>query len=267
MHPDSIDLAELGQLLRQVAREEILTRRARPEIAHKGDGSLVTDADHAIQTRLIEVLQPHYPDIPLLGEEMPATQQRQLLQSQAAGLWVLDPLDGTTNFAAGLPLCVSSLALLHGGEIVLGLIYDPFQDELFMARRGQGAWLNGKPLRLESHATLLNEGIGLIDGKRLSPALACALASQSPFRSQRSLGSVALEWCQMAAGRALAYLHGRQSLWDYAAGILIFAEAGGCSATLEGDSLFELSLTPRSALAAPSAELLETWQAWLASHN
>lgn len=257
-------VAELAALIRQVAAEEMLPRFTRVERQWKGDGTIVTEADLAVQSRIAAALAERFPDIPLLGEEMPeAEQQRLFTTASGPGVWILDPLDGTSNYAAGIPYFSISLALVRDGAVMLGIVYDPCRDELFSAVKGEGSRLNGEPLNIPADLPPLSKGIGLIDFKRLEPKLAARLASEPPYSSQRSFGSVALDWCQLAAGRCHAYLHGRQRLWDYAAGQLIFAEAGGFATGLEGERSQELSLDPRSAVAAPSRTLFEQWCRWL----
>ncbi|MDH5182088.1 MAG: inositol monophosphatase family protein, partial [Gammaproteobacteria bacterium] len=174
----------------------------------------------------------------------------------------LDPLDGTSNFAAGIPYFAASLALIREGRVVLGLVYDPVRDECFSAIRGEGVWLNDAPL-LPAGNLPIQPGIGIVDFKRLPAELAARLAVSPPFKSQRSFGSVALDWCWLAAGRGHVYLHGRQNLWDYAAGNLIFEQAGGYACTLEGEPVFDLSLRPRSAVAALDQTFFTNWCDWL----
>lgn len=261
-----IDLKVLCALVIAAAEKELLPRFRSVGATAKADGSLLTEADLAMQQNVIQELSTHWPHYPVLGEEMPASQQQALLEQSDAGLWVLDPLDGTTNFAAGLPFFGVSLALVQQGQVVLGLVYDPVARECFSAIAGQGAWRNGAPLRLDCSRRRLDDCVGLVDFKRLPAALACRLATEGPYRSQRSLGSVALDWCWLATGRMQLYLHGAQRLWDYAAGALIFAEAGGAGgrlAALDGDWQHALSLTPRIGLAASNAELLSQWRCWI----
>jgi myo-inositol-1(or 4)-monophosphatase len=176
---------------------------------------------------------------------------------------VLDPLDGTSNFAAGIPCFSVSLALLRQGRCALGLVYDPLRDECFRAVRGGGAFLNGARLGPRDTARSLDRAIAAVDFKRLPPDLAAHLAARPPYASQRSFGSVALDWCWVAAGRFHIYLHGKQFLWDYAAGHLILDEAGGRSSTLAGGEVFALSVDPSSAVAGLSPALFEQWFAWL----
>jgi myo-inositol-1(or 4)-monophosphatase len=179
------------------------------------------------------------------------------------GLWLLDPLDGTTNYALGFPAFCISLALRRGGVMVLGVVHDPLRDECFSAALGAGAFLNGHPLRASSPPVALAEGIGLVDFKRLPIGLAERLLREPPFRSQRNLGASALEWCQVAAGRAQMFLHGSQKPWDYAAGSLILAEAGGFACTLDGEPVVTTALAPRSVLAAPTAALFDEACRWV----
>jgi myo-inositol-1(or 4)-monophosphatase len=153
------------------------------------------------------------------------------------------------------------------GEVVLGIVHDPVRDELFAARRGLGAELNGAPLRIATAAESLAASLALVDYKRLPVKLAVALVEVPPFASQRNLGTVALDWCWMAASRADLYLHGGQKLWDYAAGQLIFSEAGGASCTLAGEPVPVNFMEARSAVAAGTPELLQAWRAHLAKVN
>jgi myo-inositol-1(or 4)-monophosphatase len=256
-------IEQLAIQLKQAAFKEVKPRFQKIDCKKKTDGSLITQADLGCQQWLGESLKQNWPDIPLLGEEMTQQQQAELLANSEQGLWILDPLDGTANFAAGFPHFSISLALAQSAQIILGIVYDPIRDECFSAERGKGAWLNGKRLELYSSQTTLDESIAVVDFKRLTPALASALAVDPPFRSQRSLGSVALDWCWLAAGRGQIYHHGGQSLWDYAAGRLIFAEAGGVFSAPEAG----LSLEKQAAVAAVSTELHHTWRRWLDSHR
>ena len=256
------ELEELHELVAQIADEELVPRFAEAERRFKADGSIVTEADLAVQRRLGAALAERWPAYRLLGEEMSAPEQAALLAEPGPGLWCLDPLDGTSNFAAGLPFFAVSLALLRDGAPVLGLVYDPIRRECFTARRGAGAWLNGAPLGQRVPQLELARCIAAVDFKRLAPALAARLAAEPPYSSQRSFGSVALDWCWLAAGRFHVYVHGRQRLWDFAAGWLILEEAGGRSQTLEGEAVFRAGTGPRSALAALAGPLFEQWRGW-----
>jgi len=259
-------LDDLAALVKAAAKGELLSRFAGIERRFKADGSVVTEADFAVQKRLTARLQERYPQFDLLGEEMEAQRQQDLLAQSHAGLWCLDPVDGTSNFAAGLPFFSISLALLIERKPVLGIVYDPIRDECFTAERDRGAWLNGVRLRVRAANLPLRRSLAVVDFKRLGP-LAAKLAVRPPYSSQRNLGSVALEWCWLAAGRFHVYLHGKQKLWDYAAGALILSEAGGLAETLQGEPIFHSELQPRSVVAAGDARLFEEWKAWLAEHS
>ena len=266
------DLAIVSALLRNAARTEILPRAQSPDPRLKADGTWITDADLAMQARVQRELAVLWPAIPLLGEEMSAETQQRLMADEAArpegpGLWVLDPLDGTSNFSAGLPVFGPSLAWIQGGRVRLGVVVDVMRDEVFSAALGAGAYLNGQPLRVSAAPPPLAKAIACIDFKRLSAPLATQLAMRPPYSSQRSIGSVALDWCWVAAGRFHLYLHGSQGLWDYAAGSLILSEAGGHGQTLAGEVVFNNTLEKRSAVCAGDAGLFAQWTQWLTVHG
>ncbi len=261
-HPD---LNTVCTLLRDCARREILPRFTRSTTEYKSDGSIVTEADLAMQQATQSALANAWPDIPLIGEETPETERDALLERAGQAIWCLDPLDGTSNFAAGLPFFAASLALLVDRKPVLAAVYDPVRDEMFSAAAGGGAFLNAAPLKLTPRGIKLEKSIAIVDFKRLQAPLATRLAATPPYSSQRSFGSVALDWAWLAAGRYHVYLHGKQKVWDYAAGVLILAEAGGTSSTLDRDPVFTAALTPRSAVAACDSPLYEEWITWLST--
>ena len=259
MAMNSDSLSTLKRCIRSAAAEELLPRFNAVDTAFKADGSIVTEADHAMQDRLQAELAEHFPEYGLLGEEMPESEQLSQLQHSSSGVWVLDPLDGTSNFAIGIPYYAVSLALVEAGRVSLGIVYDPGRDEYFHATRDGGAWLNSQPLGTRRPATPLARGIAMVDYKRLPAALAEKLAASPPYSSQRSFGSVALDFCWLAAGRAHVYLHGSHNLWDYAAGLTILREAGGHSVTLDGVYEPPLSLQKRSTAAALDESLFQEW--------
>ncbi len=258
------NLSLLKELVIDAGKQELLPRFQDTDFSYKQDGSVVTEADLSVQARLQQVLLDLSPQIPLLGEEMTEQEQASIIDDGKATFWCLDPLDGTSNFASGIPFFSISLALIENGQPVIGIIYDPVRDECFTAASGQGASLNGKPLLANNvaHETLAR-CTAIIDFKRLSNDLATRLASNPPYSSQRSFGSVALDWVWLAAGRGQVYLHGKQKLWDYAAGWLILAEAGGVSSTLDGQPGFHATLTPRSAVAGSNPALFQQWFNWI----
>jgi myo-inositol-1(or 4)-monophosphatase len=181
-------------------------------------------------------------------------------------MWILDPLDGTSNYACGFPGFAISLALIEGGVTVQGAILDPVRDECFCAARGGGAWLNGEPIRPFAPGPDLGDCLAVMDLKRVPPGRIPALFRTGGFRSQRNLGSVALEWCWLAAGRFQLYLHGGQKLWDYAAGRLIADQAGAPSRLYQPygtDPAEGLDLGQRLAVAAANGGLLARWQEFI----
>ena len=259
MHPD---LQRLSTLLRETAAAEIMPRFRHTQARRKADGSLVTDTDLAVQVRIAQALDRDHPGVPLLGEEQDAVEQERLLGAADHAVWVLDPLDGTSNYACGFPGFAISLALIEGGRIVQGVVLDPVRDECFCALRGGGAWLNGAPIRPFAPGPALGDCLAMIDFKRLPPERVPDLLRAGGFRSQRNLGAVALEWCWLAAGRFQLYLHGGQKLWDYAAGRLIATEAGVPSRLYGPYGISPeggLGLSQRLAVAAADQGLLEQW--------
>jgi myo-inositol-1(or 4)-monophosphatase len=259
-------LDTLVPLVKAAAREELLPRFAGSDRNYKADGSIVTEADIAMQERLQRELQALTPDYRLVGEEMTDKEQQALFHGVDAGLWCLDPLDGTSNYAAGIPFFAVSLALLVDRRPVLGIVYDPMRDECFTALKGQGAWLNGEALHCRRVDLPLRRAMAVVDLKRLG-GMAGAVALTPPFSSQRNFGSVALDWAWLAASRFHVYLHGLQKPWDYAAGVLILSEAGGYSETLEGDAIFGPELKPRSVVAASDEHMFREWKNWLSLHR
>lgn len=259
-----VDVREVCAIVIEAAERELLPRFLVSARREKQDGSVVTEADIAMQSRLKQELAARWPQYGFLGEEMGEDEQSALLRGDGAGVWCVDPLDGTSNFAAGIPFFAVSLALLVGGEPVLGVVYDPVRRECFSAQRGGGAYLNEQRLAVARPPLALKQAVAIVDFKRLAPALAQRLVTQAPYASQRSFGSVALDWCWIAAGRGDVYLHGKQNIWDLAAGGLILNEAGGHALTLAGEPVYRAEIAPRSAVAALDGRLFEEWLAWLA---
>jgi myo-inositol-1(or 4)-monophosphatase len=256
------DLDQLVSIVVAAARDILLPDFGRSEFHYKSDGSVITPADVSMQQRLQADLAEVWPAYAMLGEEMSEAQQRDAMRN-AAGYWCIDPLDGTNNYAAGMPFFAVSVALIIEGRQVLGLVYDPLRSEVFSAVRDQGASLNGRLLVSGTGKATLAHTIAVIDLKRLHKELAVRLVMDGPFSSQRNIGSSALEWCWLAAGRFNIYLHGGQMMWDYAAGSLIFSESGGCSRSLDGSSVFRGELEVRSVLASADATLLDYWEKWI----
>lgn len=257
------ELEQVKSLVRASAQAELVTRFRRIKQQIKDDGSILTEADTAMQKSLQTGFTTQWPEVAFLAEEMPADEQQRLLTGATAGIWIVDPLDGTSNFSVGIPFYSVSVAYLRQGQLELGVVYDPERDEMFSAQRFKGAYLNDQRLDLRAMADVEKITIGTVDFKRLSSALASKLVANPPYKSQRSFGSVALDWCWLAAGRGDVYVHGKQNLWDYAAGHLVLAEAGGYASTLEGEPVFNGSLTPRSAVLAINEKIYQRWYSFL----
>lgn len=256
----------LESLVREVAREVILPRYLKSARNHKADGSLFTEADLESQARF-EIELPKLLPGAVLGEEMSREEQARLWAANKKGLWCIDPIDGTTNFANGIPFFAVSIAYLVDHEPRFGVVYNPVTDESFYAAKGAGAFLNGYELPLRPATERLGDAVAGIDFKRISHHLGDELAVRPPYYSQRNFGSSALEWCFVAAGRLDVYLHGGQMLWDYAAGQLILSEAGGQAAALDGGSLMAGPAVKRGVIAAATPTLFTEWRNWVSGHS
>ena len=264
--PDLPDLRELSALVRQIALQAHAASLGKVVPVTKPDGSWVTDIDQCIQDKLLAGLRRRWPQYGFIGEEMSHADQVAVCDQSHEGFWVLDPLDGTTNFTAGFPFYGVSLALVVDGSPRLGVVFDPVRGECFSAQAGQGAYLNRQKLACPT-TRILGECIAVIDYKRLVGDLAGQLVRSPPYRSQRNLGSSVLEWCWLAAGRVQLYLHGGQKLWDFAAGCLILSEAGGVATSLSGQPLDCARLRKRSVVAAVNPALLARWNAWIHANS
>ncbi len=256
-----IDIIKLTANVRQIAQEEISLKIQAANF--KTDGSYVTEVDTRLQQRLQQMLAQDYP-YPLLAEEMSQEYlDNFFINDETNTFWCIDPLDGTSNFTIGLPFFSISLALIKDREIVFGLVYDPNRDECFTALKGEGAKLNGKPLQVNDQHVALKHALALVDLKRLDKSLRMRLILHPPYHSQRSFGSVALDWCWLAAERVHIYIHGKQRLWDYAAGLLIAEEAGCLSLGLDGKAVYQFNLEPRQVMGAVDKTLFMDWKEYL----
>ena len=253
------DLAVIQNIIKQCSAETLLTYFSVSTASYKNDGSIVTEADLAMQNAMAKALALHHPDILLLSEELTAQEQQVILDS-GQDYWCLDPVDGTNNYHYTLPLFSVSLALISGNEIVMGIVYDPMRDEFFSASKGQGMWVNSEKLIRRVQPDTLRESIAFVDFKRLEMNIKLGLIQNMPYKSQRNIGTCALEWAWLAAGRVQLLLHGSEKYWDYAAGYLLNLEAGGMSETIEGEPVFNESLSPRSVVAACDAGLFSQWK-------
>ncbi len=244
--PDHASLLnDINAIIEKTGRDIIMPAfRDRIVSTSKADGSVVTETDTACQRFIERQLAALAPDIAFLGEEMNESEQQSCL-NDGGRFWCLDPLDGTTNFVAGIPVFATSLALIEDGRPVLSWIHDPVRRESFTAVAGQGARLDGRPIRSACEKELATS-VGYIDYKRLRRDAIEALLQRGLYRSQRNLGTCALEWAWLAAGRGHFIIHGGEKLWDFAAGSLIATEAGCRAGDFSGHALF-----PRRSLTSP----------------
>lgn len=198
------------------------------QVDKKGVIDLVTNIDVEIERAFRAMIAERFPDHVVLGEEFEQAGQRDDIPHHC---WVFDPIDGTTNYAHGLPIFCSSLALEIDGEPVAAAIYDPTRRELFAAERGQGARLNGKPLSVSSADALIDSLLvtGFPYTVQKEPGELVGLFSEflQTARAVRRLGSAALDLCYVAAGRFDAFWEMKLNPWDMSAGALIVREAGG----------------------------------------
>ena len=193
---------------------------------------MVSDADHAAEEAIVGLLGSERPRDGLLGEEGAS------VDGESGRRWVVDPLDGTTNFLYGIPQWAVSIALEDEAGSAVGVVLNPVTDELFRATRGGGAELNREPIRVREGATLerslLATGFGY-DAERRRVQAAAAARVIPRVRDIRRAGAAALDLAWLAAGRLDGYWERGLKPWDWAAGRLLVAEAGGSVAELEGE--------------------------------
>jgi myo-inositol-1(or 4)-monophosphatase len=224
---------------------EAVLRAGETQLAHfgrdirvekKGVIDLVTEIDLEIERDFRAMIADRFPDHEVLGEEFGAAGDR---DRTPRFCWIFDPIDGTTNYAHGLPIFCASLALEVDGVPVVAAVYDPNRKELFTAERGRGAWLNGRPLHVSSAASLIDSLLvtGFHYGVHKDPdeVIRVFAAFISRARAVRRLGSAALDLCYVGAGRFDGFWEKKLQPWDVAGGALIVLEAGGVVTTLSGD--------------------------------
>jgi myo-inositol-1(or 4)-monophosphatase len=196
------------------------------QVSAKGPGDFVSRADRMAEKTIRAALHEARPTYGFLGEEC-----GHLPGEDPTRRWVVDPLDGTTNFLHGLPHWAVSIALEHKGQIVSGVIYDPVKDELFHAEKGEGAWMNERRLRVSGRTRLIESifATGIPFGaRRTLPATLQDLARLMPeCAGVRRMGSAALDLAYVAAGRYEGFWERELNPWDIAAGMIIVTEAGG----------------------------------------
>ena len=199
----------------------------------EGINNLVTEADHASEKAILDVIKKDFPDHYILSEEVGEIVQ------DSSYKWIIDPIDGTVNFAHSIPLCCVSIGVEYNGEIVLASVYNPIMNELFFAEKGKGATLNDKPIRVSKKQKVLNAC--LVTGfpyTYLDMANGPLQIFEKLIRKGipvRRLGSAATDLCWVAAGRFDGFYEHKLQAWDSAAGYLIVEEAGGKVTDFKGN--------------------------------
>ena len=228
------DLAHAVATLARTTGQYIAQERERfdpARIEHKGLNDLVSYVDKTAEERVIEGLRGLLPGADFITEEGTLSQSDGQTDPGPGTYWIIDPLDGTTNFIHGLPMYAVSIGLLQDGEITLGCVYEPNRDETYLAWKGGGAFLNGAPLRVAQRTTL--EGSLQATGfpYSLFDQMDAYLASINELMRRthglRRMGSAAIDMAYVAAGRFDGFFEYNLKAWDIAAGIILVKEAGG----------------------------------------
>jgi myo-inositol-1(or 4)-monophosphatase len=206
-------------MIRQLNRLEAL------KVAEKAKNEFVTQVDKDAEAAIIEVIRDHYPDHAILAEESGAAGEHEFQ-------WIIDPLDGTTNYVHGFPVFSVSIAVARRGEIEHGVVYDPLRQEIFSASRGGGAQLDGHRIRVSKRTTLQQALVATgfpyrANLRHIDRYLEMLRAVMLETAGVRRPGSAALDLCYVAAGRVDAFWELGLAKWDIAAGALIIREAGG----------------------------------------
>lgn len=224
--------------------------RGRFSVREKSRANLVTEADEASQRAIVELLAERFPQISVLAEEN--------LDSRAADdqlFWIIDPLDGTSNYVHGFPYYAVSIALQVRGRVEVGVIHDPTRDETFTAVRGCGVQLDGNPVTC-SGETQIDAAFGMASlppgTTPDDPAVKRFTTALGVFRTVQRTGSAALNLAAVACGRTDAFWSTSLNAWDIAAGVLMVEEGGGFVSNLKGDAI---DIFVPSLLAAASPEL------------
>lgn len=205
-------------------------------VEKKGRNDFVSDADRMAERAVIDAILKRYPDHAILAEESGQ-------QGESDHVWVIDPLDGTTNFLHGFPVFCVSVGLMVKGRLEHGVVYDPLRQELFTASRGQGAQLDGRRIRVSGNTllerALLGTGFPFRDSNMaLPPYMQMLEKAIGNTAGVRRPGAAALDLCYVAAGRLDAFWETGLKIWDLAAGALIIREAGGIISGLDGSEDF-----------------------------
>ena len=205
------------------------------QVSIKGPGDFVTASDKKVEKILIEEFEKARPNYSILSEETGE------INNDESFKWIIDPIDGTANFMHGIPHFAISIGLEHNKEIICGIIYDPIKDEMFLAEKGNGSYLNNQRMRVSSRSKLKDCIIFTGGPKRESKDIDLALAEYKNFSSKihipiRKLGSASLDIAYVAAGRCDGFFQRNLKYWDIAAGIVLVKEAGGFVTDFNGEN-------------------------------
>ena len=251
-HPTLQEVEKMARGAGEILRQGFSLRPGienKVQVKYKGEIDLVTEIDHRSEAYLINEIRQRHPDHSINAEESGK------LSGDACCTWYIDPLDGTVNYAHGIPLFAVSLGYAEAGVPLLGAVYNPISEECYTAERGKGAWLNGLPLRVGSASTLIQSllvtgfpyDIKTTSRNNLELYSRLSLASQGV----RRLGTAAIDLCYLAAGRVDGYWEMSIMAYDVAAGGLIAAEAGAVVSNVYGNP--DYLSPPNSILAANPA--------------
>ncbi|NBI30161.1 inositol monophosphatase family protein [Chengkuizengella marina] len=196
---------------------------------------LVTEVDKGCETMIRNLLLTYFPDHSFLGEEGVEVGPEASVKAvdsiqEAEYVWIVDPIDGTTNFVHGFPFYSVSIALAHKGEVILGVVYDPVHDEMFVAEKGKGAYLRGQKMEISKENELSSSLLGTgfpVQQNALTTNLKGIQALSNKVRNIRTTGSAALHLAYVAAGRMSGFWELELNAWDIAAGALLIKESGG----------------------------------------
>jgi len=207
------------------------------QVSIKGPGDFVSASDKKVEKILIEELQKARPTYSILSEEIGK------INNDDSFKWIIDPIDGTANFLHGIPHFAISLGLEHNGEIICGIIYDPIKDEMFVAEKGNGSYLNNQRMRVSSRSKLRDCIIFTGGPKHEAKNRETALEEYKKFSSAvsipiRKMGSASLDMAYVAAGRCDGFFQRNLNYWDIAAGTIITKEAGGFVTDFKGEQKF-----------------------------
>ena len=239
-------LSRAGKIIRSnFGKEQTITK--------KGEFNLVTEIDKASEKAVVELILKRFPDHSILAEESPAV-------IGSGFRWIIDPIDGTTNFAHGFPIVSVSIGFERDGRLEMGGVFDPFRKELFFAERGQGATLNGKRIHVSKVKTLSDSllATGFPYDRHINPDdyLGMLRVFLTQIQGIRRGGSAAIDLCYVACGRFDGYYEMKLSPWDKAGGMMIVEEAGGKLTDFSGTPLTLLGLQNLATNGLIHAEML-----------